>query len=61
MTREENENLLREAVNILILIKSGNHSMTSRDSAEFSSWVEDLIDNGCCEERKQGKCPFYAN
>lgn len=23
-------------------------------------WVEDLIEN-YCEERKQGKCPFYAS
>ena len=43
MTREEKEYLLREAVDILI--KSDNHLMTSRDNAEFSSWVEDLIDN----------------
>jgi hypothetical protein len=59
MTREEKENLLREAVDILI--KLDNHLMTSRDNAEFSAWVEDLFDNDCCEERKQGKCPFYAN
>jgi len=58
MTREEKENLLREAVGILI--KLDNHLMTSRDNAEFSSWVEDLIDN-YCEEREQGKCPFYAS
>ena len=58
MIREEKENLLREAVDILI--KLDNHLMTSRDNAEFSSWVEDLIDN-YCEEREQGKCPFYAN
>ena len=44
MTREEKENLLREAVDILI--KLDNHLMTSRDNAEFSQWVEDLID-GC--------------
>ena len=43
MTREEKENLLREAVDILI--KLDNHLMTSRDNAEFSQWVEDLIDN----------------
>ena len=43
MKREEKENLLREAVDILI--KLDNHLMTSRDNAEFSSWVEDLIDN----------------
>ena len=49
MTREEKENLLREAVDILI--KLDNHLMTSRDNAEFSSWVEDLIDN-YCEERE---------
>lgn len=59
MTREEKENLLREAVDILIRLD--NHLMTSRDNAEFSAWVEDLIDNSCCEEREQGKCPFYAN
>ena len=47
MTREEKENLLREAVDILI--KLDNHLMTSRDNAEFSSWVEDLIDNNRCE------------
>lgn len=58
MTREEKENLLKEAVDILI--KLDNHLMTSRDNAEFSSWVEDLLDNQC-EERKQGKCPFYAS
>lgn len=58
MTREEKENLLREAVDILI--KLDNHLMTSRDNAEFSSWVEDLIEN-YCEEREQGKCPFYAS
>ena len=58
MTREEKENVLREAVDILI--KLDNHLMTSRDNAEFSSWVEDLIDN-YCEEREQGKCPFYAS
>lgn len=58
MTREEKENLLREAVDILI--KLDNHLMTSRDNTEFSSWVEDLIDN-YCEEREQGKCPFYAS
>ena len=59
MTREEKEDLLREAVDILI--KLDNHLMTSRDNAEFSSWVEDLIDNDRCEEREQGKCPFYAS
>lgn len=59
MTREEKENLLREAVDILI--KLDNHLMTTRDNAEFSLWVEDLIDSNRCEERKQGKCPFYAN
>ena len=53
MTREEKENLLREAVDILI--KLDNHLMTSRDNAEFSSWVEDLIDNGCREEQKEEK------
>jgi hypothetical protein len=58
MTREEKENLLREAVDILI--KLDNHLMTSRDNAEFSAWVEDLIEN-YCEEREQGKCPFYAS
>ena len=58
MTREEKENLLREAVDILI--KLDNHLMTSRDNVEFSSWVEDLIDN-YCEEREQGKCPFYSS
>ena len=57
MTREEKENFLREAVDTFI--KLDNHLMTSRDYAEFSSWVEDLIDN-YCEEREQGKCPFYA-
>ena len=58
MTIEEKENLLREAVDILI--KLDNHLMTSRDNAEFSQWVEDLIDN-YCEEREQGKCPYYAS
>jgi len=58
MTREEKENLLREAVDTLI--KLDNHLMTSKDNAEFSSWVEDLMDN-YCEEREQGKCPFYAS
>ena len=58
MKREEKESLLREAVDILI--KLDNRLMTSRDNAEFSSWVEDLIDN-YCEEREQGKCPFYAS
>lgn len=58
MTREEKENLLREAVDIVI--KLDNHLMTTRDNAEFSQWVEDLIEN-YCEEREQGKCPFYAN
>lgn len=55
MTREEKENLLREAVDILI--KLDNHLMTSRDNLEFSAWVEDLIEN-YCEEQEQGKCPF---
>lgn len=59
MTVEEKEDLLREAVDILI--KLDNHLMTSRENAEFASWVEDLIDSSCCEERKQGKCPFYAS
>lgn len=59
MTREEKESLLREAVDIII--KLDNHLMTSRDNAEFSAWVEDLINNSRCEEREQGKCPFYAN
>ena len=58
MTKAEKESLLREAVDILI--KLDNHLMTSRDNAEFSSWVEDLIDNSCCVELEQGKCPFYA-
>ena len=53
MTREEKENLLREAVDILI--KLDNHLMTSRDNTEFSSWVEDLIDNYCEEEPKTGQ------
>jgi len=48
MTREEKESLLREAVDILI--KLDNHLMTSRDNAEFSQWVEDLIDNYCEEQ-----------
>ena len=52
MTREEKEYLLREAVDIII--KLDNHLMTSRDNAEFSSWVEDLIDSSCCVEREQG-------
>ena len=42
MTREEKENLLREAVDILIRLD--NHLMTSRENAEFSAWVEDLMD-----------------
>lgn len=42
MTRQEKEDLLREAVEILI--KLDNHVMTSRDNAEFSQWVEDLIE-----------------
>ena len=42
MTSKEKENLLREAVDILI--KLDNHLMTSRDYAEFLQWVEDLID-----------------
>lgn len=58
MTREEKESLLREAVDILI--KLDNHLMTTRDNAEFSQWVEELIEN-YCEEREQGKCPFYAS
>lgn len=63
MTRKEKEDLLREAVNILI--KLDNHLMATRDNAEFSpwvfsQWVEDLIEN-YCEEREQGKCPFYAS
>jgi ferric-dicitrate binding protein FerR (iron transport regulator) len=58
MTREEKESLLREAVDILI--KLDNHLMTTHDNAEFSQWVEDLIEN-YCEEREQGKCPFYAS
>lgn len=48
MTREEKENLLREAVDTLI--KLDNHLMTSRDNAEFSSWVEDLIDSNRCAD-----------
>ena len=59
MTIEEKKNLLREAVDIII--KLDNHLMTSRDNAEFSSWVEDLIDNNCCIERERVKCPFYAS
>ena len=59
MTREEKKNLLREAVDILI--KLDNHLMTSRDKAEFSQWVDDLIDNSCGVEREHGKCPFYAS
>ena len=47
MTRQEKEDLLREAVDILI--KLDNHLMTSRDNAEFTQWVEDLIDNYCEE------------
>lgn len=58
MTRLEKENLLHEAVDILI--KSDNHLMTTRDNAEFAQWVEDLIEN-YCEEREQGKCPFRAS
>lgn len=58
MTREEKESLLREAVDILI--KLDNHLMTTRDNAEFSQWVEELIEN-YCEDREQGKCPFYAS
>ena len=58
MTRQEKEDLLHEAVDILI--KLDNHLMTSRDNAEFSSWVDDLIDN-YGEEREQGKYPFYAS
>lgn len=42
MTRQEKEGLLREAVEILI--KLDNHMMTSRDNAEFSQWIEDLIE-----------------
>ena len=42
MTRQEKEDLLREAVETLI--KLDNHMMTSRDNAEFSQWVEDLIE-----------------
>ena len=45
MTQQEKEDLLREAVDILI--KLDNHLMTSRDNAEFSQWVEDLIENYC--------------
>ena len=45
MTREEKEYLSRVAVDALI--ESDNHLMTSRDNAEFSQWVEDLIDNYC--------------
>ena len=52
MTREEKENLLREAVDLLI--KLDNHLMTTRDNAEFSQWVEDLIES-YCEEREQGR------
>lgn len=58
MTRDEKENLLREAADILI--KLDNHLMTSRDNAEFLSWLDDLIESNRCEEREQGKCPFYA-
>ena len=42
MTRQEKEDLLREAVETLI--KLDNHMMTSRDNAEFSQWVEELIE-----------------
>ena len=59
MTVKEKKDLLREAVDTLI--KLDNHLMTSKDNAEFASWVEDLIDSNCCEEREQGKCPFYAS
>ena len=55
MTREEKESLLREAVDILI--KLDNHLMTTRDNAEFSQWVEELIEN-YCEEREQGNILF---
>lgn len=51
MTDKEKEDLLREAVDTLI--KSDNHLMTSRDKAEFSSWVEDLIDNSRCNEQER--------
>lgn len=51
MTREEKENLLREAVDILI--KLDNHLMTSRDNAEFSQCVEDLIENYCKVEPQE--------
>ena len=51
MTREEKENLLREAVDILIRLD--NHLMTSRENAEFSAWVEELMNNNCCEKREQ--------
>lgn len=46
MRREEKEDLLREAVDTLI--KLDIHLMTSRDKAEFSAWVEDLIDSNRC-------------
>lgn len=59
MTVGEKKDLLKEAVDILI--KLDNHLMTTRDNIEFISWVEDLIDSSCCEEREQGKCPFYAS
>ena len=58
MTRQHKEDLLREAVDILI--KLDNHLMTSRDNAEFSQWVEDLIDS-YCEKRERGECPYACS
>lgn len=59
MTREEKVNLLNELLEIEEKNDIGN--LTSKDRSEFQQWVEDLIDSSCCEERKQGKCPFYAS
>ena len=42
MTREDKENLLLEAVNMLI--RSDIHLMTSTDKSEFKRWVEELIE-----------------
>lgn len=63
MTRQKKEDFLRMAADLLIRAdetRSEDHLMTPEGRVEFGHWVEDLIDN-YCEEREQGKCPWYAS
>lgn len=44
------------------LLRIPDEQITEIDAAiqNGKPWVEDLIEN-YCEEREQGKCPFYAS